>query len=312
MFEKRLMELSKQIPSEGRRKYFILTHTKHLREIYVEIGNRKALKFVNPKFNSTKKRFIYALAKIGFLQIFLKKIILPKEFGNIILIGGQIKGFDLENEEVISFPKEPLGNKEFMNSKKFQKKISKAGFAPRILELNEKVPYSKEKLLRRYPGGKNIEIFKKLNKFYNFQPKKEIPLREYVLSLKKELKNKGIEDGFLVKEIDKISEGNFKVKICLLHGDFSEEQVLMKGKEFLFVDWHPYEGIITNDLVNFSVRAPRILRENFLKRIIKFYPKSVGKNIKAYLVLSKISLLKDKKIKKYQLVRGKRTFSNIR
>jgi hypothetical protein len=79
MFEKRLKELSKKIGEKQIRKFYILTHKKHFREIYFQ-NNKEAIKFLNNKLNTPLKKFrqlkkfIYFLIKTNLLQPFLKKL----------------------------------------------------------------------------------------------------------------------------------------------------------------------------------------------------------------------------------------------
>jgi len=145
----------------------------------------------------------------------LKKIKLPVEFGDVIFIANQIKCFDLDKKVVISFPKNE--NKEsFIKSKEFQRELAEKGFAPEILELNRKIPCSKEELLEQYSGKNDLGVFKKLFSFY---------------------KMRGIED-----------------EITTIHGSFSREQILEKNGSYVFTDWKPRKDFILTDLINFYKR----------------------------------------------------------
>ena len=79
MFEKRLKELSKKIGEKQIRKFYILTHEKHFREIYFQ-NNKKAINFLKNKLNSSLKKFrrtkkiFYILIKLRLAQLFLKKL----------------------------------------------------------------------------------------------------------------------------------------------------------------------------------------------------------------------------------------------
>ncbi len=166
MFEKKLKKISRKIGENELRKYYILTHKKHQREFYFQ-NSKKAREFLKEKINIPSNRFrktkklAYFLIKLGLLQPFLKKIDLSSEFGDIIFVAEQIKGFNFKNKRVVSFPLHKK-NKNFIRSKKFQKKVAEKGFAPEIFEINEKIPYSKEQLLRVFQDGSHYKIFKKL------------------------------------------------------------------------------------------------------------------------------------------------------
>jgi GH15 family glucan-1,4-alpha-glucosidase len=167
MFENKLKKISKEIfKDKNLQKYFILTHKKHKREMYFRVGDQKALNFAKSKFNSNKKRIIFFLLKINFLQLFLKKINLSKELGNLVFVAGQIKAFDLEKNRVKSFHHIEGSKESFLKDKLDQKKISQKGFAPIISKIDKKNIFSEEELHSSYQGGIK-PLFKKLISFYN-------------------------------------------------------------------------------------------------------------------------------------------------
>jgi thiamine kinase-like enzyme len=285
MFEKRLKELSKKIGEKQIRKFYILTHKKHFREIYFQ-NNKEAIKFLNNKLNTPLKKFrqlkkfIYFLIKTNLLQPFLKKIKLSSEFGDVIFVGEQIKGFNLNNKEVISFPTNQSKKREFIESKKIQERFSKKKITPKILEINEKIPFSKEKLLREYEGERDIEVFKQLIKFYKKEGIKKVQLKDYV----KEMDNNYIKE--ILKEF---SKNNKKILVTKLHGDFAKENILIdENNKILFIDWHQKEGLITEDLINFFRGEKNLLENEKFKKILKeVFPKEVQKNIEVYFMLHK-------------------------
>ena len=278
MFEKRIKEISKKIGEEQLETYLILTNKKYQRDIYFQ-NSKKAISFIKPRFNNNFKTIIYFLLKLGWLQPFLKKIKLSSKFGEVLYVSNQIKGFDLNKVVVISFPFNE-NKKDFLRLKRFQKKISSPGFAPKILELNTKIPYSKEKLLRTY-NTDYLSIFKRLLEFYKFIGIKKIPIKKYIAQLKKKTNDK-----YLIEKLNSLYKKDFKVLITTLHGDFGRENVLMKDNEIVFIDWDPYEGLITDDLIAYEKRIPK----KIFDELLKLYPKEVKINFGNYMKLSKISV----------------------
>jgi hypothetical protein len=281
MFEKQVKEISRKIGEERLESYSILTYKKHQRDIYFQ-NSKQAIYFIKPRLNSFKKKIIYLLLKIGLLQLFLKRIYLSYKFGDVIYVGNQIKGFNLKKKTVLSFPLEYKGmEKNFLKLKRFQKKISFRGFTPEIFELNDEIPYSKEEIL----GGGDVDyllIFKRLLEFYNFMEIKKTPIKKYVSNLRKKTKDK-----FLREKLDILSKKNFMVFTTTLHGDLAKENILIKNGKIVFIDWNPYNGPMTDDLV--SLLKKRISKKEFMS-ILEFYPKEVKINLDSYLMLSRISL----------------------
>ncbi len=299
MFEKRLKKILKK-PNLGKEKeFFILTHKKHRREIYFQ-NNKRAISFIKNKFYSEKKSAIsslfylltYFLIKVRLLQPFLRKIKLSSNLGQVIFVGGQIKGFDLERKEVISFPLEEKNNKTFIKLKNLRNEIAKKGFAHEIIEINEKIPYVREELLKEYRSGNEIEIFKRLYLFYKSYGIKEISSKEYIIPLLKKMKEKGIKNDFLENILKKFLILNKKILITTLHGDFAKENILINKNNLpVFIDWGPKEGLIISDLVNFFRREEELLKNKKFLEILKIFPKQVQKNIEFYIILSEISFI---------------------
>jgi len=284
MFEKRLKEISDKLSTSATKEFFIVTHKKHRREIYFQ-NTKKAVNFMRNKFNSPLKKFVYFLIKLGLLQLFLKKIKLSDKFGDLIFVAGQVKSFDLKEKVVYSFP--------VKNDRKgfFMEKIAKRRLAPDIIEINEKIPYSKEELLKEYGDERDIEAFKKLYSFYKSSGIKRNSLKEYVKTLINGMGKKGFKNEYLMNILKKLLKVDKKILTTTLHGDFAKENILINKKdETIFVDWEPNEGVITGDLINFF-RGEENLLENkkFLKILREIFPKKVQKNIKLYIVLSEIS-----------------------
>jgi hypothetical protein len=305
MFEKRLNEISRKIGEHPKKKFYILTHKKHRREIYFQ-NNKDSIEFMNLKFNNSLKKFkilkkiLYILIKLRILQIFLKKIKISSNFGNVIFIGGQIKGFDLKNNLVNSFPLKKEEEKSFLKLKKAQKENAKKRFASEIIEINNKIPFSKEELLKEYSGGKDIEIFKKLYSFYKSEGIIKVPLGKYAFFLIKNLKSKGINEKDLFNLIKKDIKSEKEVMITTLHGDFAKEQVLLKKENFVFVDWNSKKGLIISDLINFFRGEKNLLKNiKFIEILREVFPKEVQENIKLYILLNEIStILRTGKINK--------------
>lgn len=320
MFEKRLKEISKKFNSGKEKEFFILTHKKHRREIYFQ-NNKRAISFIKNKFYSEKKNvisslfylFTYSLIKVRLLQLFLKKIKLPSNFGQIIFVGGQVKGFDLEKKEVISFPLEEKNNKTFIKLKKIRNEIAKKGFAPKIFEINEKIPYVKEKLLKEYRGGNEIEVFKRLYSFYKSEGIKEISSKEYVKSLINRMNEKGIRNEYLINVLKKLLKFDEKILITTLHGDFAKENILINEKSLpVFIDWEPKKGLIIGGLINFFRGEKRLLKNKKFLEILKIFPKEVRENIGLYIVLNEISkILKDGEVNGLSMGRIKKGLSSL-
>jgi hypothetical protein len=295
MFEKRLKELSKKIGEKQIRKFYILTHKKHFREIYFQ-NNKEAIKFLDNKLNTPLKKFrqlkkfIYFLIRANILQHFLKRIKLSSNFGDVIFVGGQIKGFDLNKKEVISFPRDESKKREFIRSKRTQEQIFKKDFAPKILKLNTKSPYSEERLLKEYKGGWEIKVFKKLMEFYKKEGIKKVHLKDYIKEI---IKNNKIENNYVKEILKELSKINKNILVTKLHGDFAKENILVdKDNKILFIDWNQKEGLIIEDLINFFRGEKNLLENEKFKRILKeVFPKEVQRDIKLYLKLNEICLM---------------------
>ncbi len=303
MFEKRLKELSKKIGEKELSKFYILTHKKHHREIYFQ-NNKKAIEFIEKKvdipsnqFKKTK-RIAYLLIKLRILQPFLKKIKLSSELGDDIFVAGQVKCFDLHEKMVISFPIHKKNKGIFLKSKEFQKKLFEKGIAPEIIKLDEEIPYTEEKLLKDYEGGRNVEIFRKLMNFYEKEGIKEVPLKDYVKSLKNIMEENKIENDYVKRTLEKLSKSNKKILLTKLHGDFAKENILIDNKnEPLFIDWNPREGVIIESLIRFFRGEDNFLEnKEFIKILKEAFPKEIQKDIELYLLLHNISsIIKSKK-----------------
>jgi hypothetical protein len=295
MFEKRIKKTSEKLGEESKKEFYILTHKKHEREVYFQ-NNFHAINFIKVKFNPSSKRFrtiknlAYLFIRLRILQPFLKKIELSSKFGEVVFVGGQIKGFNLKEKEVISFPLFEQQNKDFIKSKEFQKKVAKEGFAPRIFELNKKFPFSREELLIKYHGDENIKIFRKLMDYYSMRGINDITLQEYIKLLKRKLgRNK--HNPFIQKILKNISSNypkNTKLKTVQIHGDFSKEQILLKKKVPVFTDWDSQKNLIATDLIKFFRDEKDFLDNEHFNELLKIYPKYVRNNIKLYFLLDKI------------------------
>lgn len=311
MFEKKLEEISKKLNSGKEKKFFILTHKKHRREIYFR-NSKEAIFFMKPKFNSFVKRIIYSLLKVGLLQPFLKKIKLSEKFGDIILAGEKIGSFNLKKKEALFFLLNENKNNELIRSKKFQKKVFGRGFAPQVYEINEKIPYSREELLEVFEGNNYINLFRKIQKFYNFIGIERVPIKKYISNLRKELKKKGIKDKFLHNKLDNLSEKDVDLLITTLHGDLAKENTLIKNRDLVFTDWHPYKELIIGDLVNFFRGEKDLLKNKKFLEILKIFPKQVQENIEFYIILSEISsIIKAGEVNKLSMERIKKYSSSL-
>ena len=161
MFEKRLKELNEKFAKKFTQEikeepYYILSNYKAEREIYFK-GNKKAIEFIKEKFKySPFKKFIYFLITLGVLQPLLKKIELHPTFGDVIYVANNIKAFDLTWNTVMSFPKTKDKSGDFLEvvrNKDVRKELS-----PKLLKINNEVPYIKEELLKKYDGDSKIPL----------------------------------------------------------------------------------------------------------------------------------------------------------
>ena len=310
MFEERLREISERIDKHSKNKadYLILTHKKHRREIFFK-DNRKAFKFIKIKFGSSFKRLAYFLVKTGVIKPFLKKIKLSGKLGDVIFVAGQIKCFNLEKGIVTSFTKNEEENKFFIESKKFQKKIGKEGFAPIIYEVNEKLPYSREEFLGEYVGGRDVEIFKKLHSYYKRKGIRRIPVKKYISLLNRLIKKTSLDNPFINGVLSKVSKNKGRLLMTEIHGDFAKEQVLIKNDDYVYTDWNPKKGLIIEDLINFFQYEEDLLGNQKFMRILEIYPLEVRKNINMHIILNEISSLIKRKGRHYPF--SKRRIQNL-
>ena len=302
MFEKRLIEISNRLDKMGLKEYYLLTHKKHKREIYFQ-NNKKAISFIKNRFDSAKKKIIYSLIKIGILQLFLKKIYLSSELGDVIFVAEQIKSFDLNKKIVFSFIKEEKDRGLFLKSKRFQKEVAKKSFAPKIMKLDEQVPFSEEELLEQYNRRDYLNPFRKLYSFYEKKGIEEISSKKYINYLIKEMKKNKMKNKFISSILKKLISVKDRLLITTVHGDFAKEQILLKDGSYVFTDWDPQKGLIIQDLVNFymtsEILEKRAMEKNEkFKELLKLYPKEVQKNLILYLILNEMFLI----------VRGKGNF----
>jgi RIO-like serine/threonine protein kinase len=140
--------------------------------------------------------------------------------------------------------------------------------------------------------------------FYGFMGIEKVSIKEYVEKLRKELKKQGIKNDFIYSKLDSFSKKKIKLLVTTLHGDFAKENTLVKDDgEIIFIDWHPYEGLITNGIINYFRSTLDIQSSFYFKKIIKAFPKEVQKNIRTYLVLSEIDLIVKKNRKPSMVIK---------
>ena len=253
MFEKNVIDVSENIFGGVRDKTFVvLTHKKHKREIYLERGNKEALKYIILKMKSFKKRLVYYSLSLGVLQPFLKKVKLNSNIGDVIFCGNQIKAFNLKKRFVCSFPLTESKD-TFIKSKINQQIISLKGFAPKI-RVNEPRGYSIDELVEDYEGT-DEDAFKRILEFYQ------------------------------VKKV--LFEGK-EYLITKIHGDFAKENIMIKNGKIMFVDWNLREGLITSDLVNFFRSENNLMKNERFLKLLKLYSIEVQENIEEYIKNDKI------------------------
>ena len=145
-------------------EFYMLNRSKSKRAVLFK-NERGAIDFIKQKFHGRNK-ILHTLIKLGLLQPFLKKVNIESNLGNsldVIFVANQIKCFDLGRKEVLSLPLK--GTEErFIAEKSFQKKLGEYGMAPMVL-LDEKLVYSKEKLMNQYNGDIG-KAFIRLADFY--------------------------------------------------------------------------------------------------------------------------------------------------
>lgn len=161
MYEKRLKNISNGIHGTPV-KFILLSNKKTKREIYFR-NNSKAIEFIKKKMTSSGlKKILYFLIKKNLPQLFLKKIYLSSNLGEVIFVANRVKGFDLNNRIVISFPLKEENRENFLKFLEIRKKLG--NIAPKLIETNKKVPYYKEELLEPYEGSLFLPL-QKLKKF---------------------------------------------------------------------------------------------------------------------------------------------------
>ena len=287
MFESKLKKISKEVFNNNNlQRYFILTHKKHNREMYFRVGDKKALDFAKSKFNSFKKRIIFYLLKLGILQIFLKKINLSEEIGQVIFVGEQIKGFNYKEKIANSFVRQKSREKDFLKQKSIQQKLGKEGIAPKVLMINKKDIYSQEELFSSYVG-KSENLFNLLFEFYKTNKVKKIKTSHLIKKIKLSFKKNKINETLFNKALNKISKVDYFLQ-TKIHGEFAKEQCLMNNEKIYFVDWSLREGLITEDLVNYFRLDNNYFNKKEFKKIIKKYPAHVKNNLKEYLLLTEL------------------------
>ena len=290
MFEEQLKQISEKIKERELKKFYCLISHTHKRGIYFS-SSKESMSFIKQKFHSFKKKPVYFLLKIGILQPFLNKVKLSKELGDVIFTAGKITCFNLKKNEVLSFPLNENRNKKFIASKMFQREVANYDFAPKVYEINGEVPYAKEELLQIYNDIDYINVFKKLKKYYYFVGIKKIPIKEYVINLKKELERQNIKNDLIDKQLDAFSKKELDLLVTTLHGDFAKENTLVKNGELVFIDWNKYHGLIIGDIINFFRGEENLLKNKNFKKVLELYPPTVQENIKVYLDLHNIFLL---------------------
>lgn len=291
MFEDKVIEILKKLnPNEEDLEIFYkLTHKKHCREIYFKNSNT-GINFIKSKFNSPIKKVVYFFIKLELLQPFLKKIKLPV-LGDVIYIGEQIKVFNLKNKIVYSFPGPYQKKDNFLKSKKEQKKLGEEGLAPKVLEINEEIPFSIEELINGEYCKEPIKIFKKMYSFYRREGIDKISAKEYLEKIKNKVSLNKVNKN---EELYKILCSMLNKKECLLittlHGDFAKENTLIdkKGNVF-FIDWNLQKDLIIGDLVNFFRNEENLLENIEFLKILKLYPSEIQRNIREYLIIYEIS-----------------------
>ncbi|PNX50065.1 MAG: hypothetical protein BV456_07970 [Thermoplasmata archaeon M8B2D] len=293
MFEKNVKSAFEKISKEDkiRKEFYILTHRKHRREIYFEKGNSDALRFIKIKFNSPIKKIFYFLLKTGLLNPFLKKISLPSEVGNLVFVGGQIKIFDLKKELVFSFPMPHRPNEEFLKSKKTQKRLGQAGFAPKVLEINTKKIFSVEEMANPPSFVDPIRSFKRLLEYYGTVKKAKTSSHGYLSILRSDLKKKNIKDSFIWGVLNRLEGDDIDLYLIDSHGDFAPGQILYKNGSIVFTDWELTKNLITEDISNFFREETDLLSNKSILEILKLYPSEVQKNAPHYFVLCELAHL---------------------
>ncbi len=292
MFEK-IVKSAFEIVSKDKKNtkiFYVLTHKKHRREIYFEGGSVQAISFMKFKFSGFWKNVFYILLKLGVIQPFLKKIILPASVGQLVFVAGQIKIFDFERKEVISFPMaNEIKKKKFIEIKTFQKKVGAMGFAPRVYQIEENLVFSREELVSPLKDKNAGKIFERLRDYYNlFGRVGKIDSKDFIINLKERLIVAGIKDNFIFSTLNFLNKKSIELKTLTIHGDFALGQILEKNGRILFADFEPSTNLITEDLSNFFRFSRTLLQNKEVRAVLKFYPETVRKNAAYYLILNEI------------------------
>jgi len=287
MFEPKLKKISKDVfKNKNLRNYFILTHKKHHREMYFQSGDKKALNFAKPKFNSFKKRIIFFLLKLGVLQPILKQIKLSQDIGQLIFVGGQIKGFDLKDKVVNSFHHIQGIPENFIKDKEVQLKLGKQGFAPKIINIDKQNNFSQEELFFPFLGN-SIDNFNELLEFYDSFSYQKVKTTLLLKKIKNYLIKNKINESLFNQAIEEIKKTNYFL-FTKIHGDFAKEQCLINNHKIFFVDWNLKKGLVTEDLVNYFRFEKDYFNTKEFKIILKKYPLHVLKNLEKYLMLTEL------------------------
>lgn len=284
MYEERIQQISKILGGK-KETYFVLVHKKHRREVYFQ-NQKEALEFIKLKFNSPVKRFFYNLIRINLVKPFLKKIDLNSNIGEVIFVANQIKGFNLKKKKVYSFTNLKRLEDHLIRSKEVQKEFAKKGFAPKISKLDKKNKFSEEELLPHYNGGDDLGIFKRVFELYKSYPSKKVGVSTYAKELRKKTK---LLDGFLGKVFDKLEKSDKTITLVRAHGDFSEDQILIKDKKYVFIDWSPFNSNdlvpMASDLINMFDREISPLKNRRFNKILSRYSSETKDSIKEQILL---------------------------
>lgn len=162
LFDKQVEQKISMIACDGYTDYYVLTHKVNRREIYLKVGDKRAIEFVKSKFKGWKKQSLYKGLQLGVLQPFLPKIKLPYKF-DVILVANQMKGISFTDNKVCSFPI-TYNDNQFCAEKDVQLALSQNGFAPKI-KLTRDPVYSVEDLCTPYDGPLE-PVIDKLIQFY--------------------------------------------------------------------------------------------------------------------------------------------------
>jgi len=179
--------------------------------------------------------------------------------------------------------------KGFIKNKELQKDLSKKGFAPKILKLDKKIPYSIEELLEdRFEVSSKI-MFKKLLKVYDIEKIKKITYSSYIKKLEKKAAFYKLPPQ-IKKELERIKNTKKTFYITKVHGDFGRSQLLLKDKKIVFTDWNIREDLLLADLFSFFKDKSNIFSEREFWELLNLFPKDVKENVKDYFVPIQVNL----------------------